>query len=286
MDAKQVDQLARQLSTRRTALGALLAGLLLPLEAAARKQGKGKQHNGHDKRHKKKKAGKGTDKGRTTAQAEPCWRAGACTVSKGSNVSQCDLAGYTAPDPLDCTRCNLSRANLRGADLTGVNFTRANLSGACLVDADFTGATFANNTNLYNAIFCNTRMPDGSINDSGCASGTNCCPTQSCVSNADCGPCGRCSSGRCAAVPNLSLACDGSPLRIVRAGVACTNTKHIGACVDGVCSCFGSVYDAASNQCRCTAENTATCLHFGSPCCEVEQVCTDGLGLVACIACP
>jgi hypothetical protein len=164
----------------------MLAGLLLPLDAVAR--GKGK-----------KRKSKGTEKKRATAQAEPCWRAGACIVSKGSNVSQCDLAGYIAPDPLDCTRCNLSRANLRGADLSGVNFTRANLSGACLIDADFTDATFANSTNLANAIFCRTIMPDGSSNNSGCDSATACCPI--CLDGAQCGNGQFCCNGTCANCP-------------------------------------------------------------------------------------
>jgi hypothetical protein len=193
MDAHHFDHLAKRLSSRRTALGGLLAGLLLPLEGSTRGKGKG-SGNGNQRKRKGKDRGKGHQ--RASAQEEPCWRAGACIVSKGSNVSQCDLAGYTAPDSLDCTRCNLSRANLRGADLTGVNFTRANLSGACLVNADFSGATFANNTNLYNAIFCNTTMPDGSVNNSGCDSGTACCPTI-CLSAADCDSGERCCQGNC-----------------------------------------------------------------------------------------
>ncbi len=278
MEDDRFDRLSKAIgANRRRVLGGLVASALLPLETTAR-----------GKNGKRTNKGPARGKHRVTAQAEPCWRAGACIVSKGSNVSQCDLAGSTAFTGLDCTRCNISRANLRGADLRGANLTRANLSGSCLVDANLSGAIVTNSTNLYNAIFCNTTMPDGSVNDSGCASGTACCPTQSCVSNADCGPCGRCSSGRCVAVPNLSVACDGSPLRMVGASVACTNTKNTGACVDGICSCFNSVYDAASNQCRCPAETTADCARIvpATPCCEVEQVCTDGLGLVACLACP
>ena len=132
---------------------------------STRTKGKGRGNG----KGKSKDKGKGKDKQRTNAQAEQCWRAGACIAKKGANVSQCDLAGYTAPPSLNCTGCNLSRANLRGATFSGTNFTKANLSGACLVDADFTGATFANTTNLSNAIFCNTTMPDGSVNDSGLA---------------------------------------------------------------------------------------------------------------------
>jgi hypothetical protein len=220
MDASRFDQLSKAIGTqRRTVLGGLLAGLLLPLEAAARKKGKDKQR-------------KDKDKQRTSAQAEPCWRAGACIVSKGSNVSQCDLAGYTAPDPLDCTRCNLSRANLRGADLTGVNFTRANLSGACLVDADLTGAVVTNSTNLYGAIFCNTTMPDGSVNDSGCGSVTACCP-------GTCFP--ACASGqRC---------------------VGGTCLAGQGTCLSGTSSCRSGIATCNANAgCRCEVSTEGTTL--------------------------
>ncbi len=185
MDGQHFDALARRISTRRTAIGGLLAGLtFLPIEAAARNKGKARKRTGKNKQ-------------RAKAQEEPCWRAGACSVSKGSNVSRCDLAGYHAPEDLDCTRCNLSRANLRGADLSGVDFTRANLSGACLVNADFTDATFTNSTNLYNAIFCNTTMPDGSVNDSGCGSGTPCCPTCSVGQLCESGCCNGFTCGAC-----------------------------------------------------------------------------------------
>jgi hypothetical protein len=240
MDGSRFDDLARQLSSRRNAIGGLVGGLLLPLEAAAR--GK-RKHKGKDRDR-----GKGRSRGqkRASAQAESCWRAGACIVSKGSNVSQCDLAGYVAPDGLDCTRCNLSRANLRGADLTGVNFTRANLSGACLVDADFTGATFANNTNLYNAIFCNTTMPDGSVNNSGCESGTPCCPicTPSCagrcggVSDGCGGACtGPCASGRtCLSNGTCAIPCPNSQTDCANAGCAanrCITTNQGPVCGGG-----------------------------------------------------
>lgn len=183
VDGTHFDDLAKRLSqarTRRFAIGGLLTGVLLPLDAAAR--------------------GKGKRRKRVQAQEEPCWRAGACIVSKGSNVSRCDLSGDTAPDGLDCTRCNLSRANLYQADFSGVDFTRANLSGACLVDADFRDATFANSTNLANAIFCRTTMPDGSLNNSGCGLGSSCCPTN-CGATETCGPNQYCCDGTCSNCP-------------------------------------------------------------------------------------
>ena len=82
----------------------------------------------------------------------------------------------------DCSGCDLSKANLTGAnlygaDLTGANLTKAILELAILEVADLTKAilTGANLTgaslhyaNLTGTIFCRTRMPDESINDSGC----------------------------------------------------------------------------------------------------------------------
>ena len=241
MDGRHFDDLARNLSSRRTAIGGLLAGLLLPVGAAARKKGK-------DQQRKRKGKGKGKDKQRVTAQAT-CWRAGACIPKKGSNVSQCDLAGYDAPDELNCTGCILSRANLRGADLTGVNFTRANLSGACLVNADFSDATFANNTNLYNAIFCNTKMPDGSINDSGCQSGTACCPTCDAAHLCESGCCNGLTCGAC---PAGSTCGGGNP-----------GTPGICGCTPGTCeslnACGPNVQDGCGGTLTCDPCEPETC---------------------------
>ena len=243
MDGRHFDALAKQVGSRRTAIGALLAGALFPLDAIARKKGKGTSRKG--------KAPK-----RARIQAEPCWRAGACIVSKGSNVSQCDLDGYTAPQSLDCTRCNLSRANLRDADLTGVNFTRANLSGACLVNADFTDATFANSTNLSNAIFCNTRMPNGSINNSGCGSGTACCQTT-------------CTAGTCESLnacgANVADGCGG----ILSCGTCGLTATPI--CASGTCVSCASV---CTTECGCAGLPNGTTQCFGDAILRCTDPCT------------
>ena len=55
-------------------------------------------------------------------------------------------------DTGNCVKCDLSGAHLRSINLKG-----ANLKGAVLVDA-----------RMYGAILCNTIMPDGSIDNSGC----------------------------------------------------------------------------------------------------------------------
>lgn len=315
MDPTRFDRLSRALAAhgpRRGLLallaalpvaGALLSGGRLPLVVTARgahpqlKKDKGKgndQHKGKGKEKAKKGKGNGNgkDQQRTTAQAEVCWRAGACSPKKGSNVSQCNLAGYTAPASLDCTRCNISRANLRAANLSGANLTAANLSGACLVDANLTDAIIANNTNLYGAIFCRTIVPDGSVNNSGCSSGTPCCPTcdagQPCASgccNTAAGACGACPSGstcgggnpgapgicgctsstcptgaNCGTIPNVcggTVSCGSCPFP----GQPCTNNV-CGTCVP---SCTGKACGAA-NDCGgiCTA-CSPTCLTGSCP---------------------
>ena len=163
-------QLTRGHALRGLAGGTLAAvlGAMLSADGATAKR-KQRKHRGRNDRQDPKRI--------HAQQEEPCWRAGACLPKKGSNVSRCNLHESTAFNGLDCTGCNVSRANLRGADARRANFTRANLSGSCLVDADFTGATFAKNTNLANAVFCRTTMPSGSVNNSGCGKGTRCCPT-------------------------------------------------------------------------------------------------------------
>ncbi len=84
-------------------------------------------------------------------------------------------------------RANLTGANLSGtalyrADLRDTNLTGANLSGASLGDAKLDGAnlscanlsgadlwgTHLHKANYTGAKFCNTTMPDGSINNSDC----------------------------------------------------------------------------------------------------------------------
>ena len=63
---------------------------------------------------------------------------------------------------------NLSGADLRRTNLSGANLSGTNLAGAYLFRANLSGATLEGARNLSDAIFCNTTMPDGTINDSGC----------------------------------------------------------------------------------------------------------------------
>jgi hypothetical protein len=66
-----------------------------------------------------------------------------------------------------CLECDLSGADLRGASLVGANLTGANLSGADLSNVNLNRADLSG-ANLYAAVLCQTRMPDGSIEDGDC----------------------------------------------------------------------------------------------------------------------
>lgn len=80
------------------------------------------------------------------------------------------------------THSEMHEANLEGADLRGAlmdytyligaNLRNANLDGAQMIfsdltDSDLTGASMEG-TAIRGIIFCNTTMPDGKINNSGC----------------------------------------------------------------------------------------------------------------------
>ncbi len=74
----------------------------------------------------------------------------------GANLTDANLSGA------NLTKAILSGANLTDANLSGANLTNAYLSGAILTGANLSGA------NLTDAEFCNTTMPNGSIDNSDC----------------------------------------------------------------------------------------------------------------------
>ena len=75
-------------------------------------------------------------------------------------------------DTKTCTKCDLKGADLRGTDLRWTNLTRTNLTGANLIGAELKWANLMG-ADLTKAIltktnFCETRMPDGTMNNSRC----------------------------------------------------------------------------------------------------------------------
>jgi uncharacterized protein YjbI with pentapeptide repeats len=84
----------------------------------------------------------------------------------GAQLNSANLTGANLTGA-SLGNAQLSSANLTGANLTDANLTGANLTGANLTGANLIGDTF-NGVNLAGAVFCNTTMPDRSVNYSGC----------------------------------------------------------------------------------------------------------------------
>lgn len=75
-------------------------------------------------------------------------------------------------DTGNCVKCDLSAAflrsiNLKGANLEFGNLWDARLEGSNLEGANLKGAVLVD-AGMYGTILCNTIMPDGSIDNSGC----------------------------------------------------------------------------------------------------------------------
>ena len=81
----------------------------------------------------------------------------------------CDLTGAYL------WKAELGESNLRGVDLRGAYLRGANLVGANFNNAKLNGADLKE-TNLQKAIFCNTTMPDGSINNNDCKKASQASP--------------------------------------------------------------------------------------------------------------
>jgi len=81
----------------------------------------------------------------------------------------CDLTGAYL------WKAELGESNLRGVDLRGAYLRGANLVGTNFNNAKLNGADLKE-TNLQKAIFCNTTMPDGSINNNDCKKASQASP--------------------------------------------------------------------------------------------------------------
>jgi hypothetical protein len=239
MDRSQFDALARLVSrttSRRGALAALLSVGMLGHDAAgllAKRR----------KRARKIKAQAG----------HRCYPSTNCSPGPGRDASNCAFAGSTNLRNLDARGSNLSKSNFTEADLRGADFRGANLSGACLVGADLTDARLGASVNLHNAVFCNTTMPDGTVDNSGCNRGTACCPI--------CHP---------ATCESLGLECGawpdgcGGEIQCGQCPLGDTPVCDAGTCVrcDALCDC-GACMTFATGDSTCDAGSFGEC---GDPC--------------------
>ena len=287
MDARHFDRLARALSTaasRRGALATLLTGILTPLlPALSAERGKDKDKDrarGSGKHARSRRRRQQRRRGRTRAQAVPatCFGSGACTSSPGAYLAKCDFGGSNALENANCKGCNLTSANLRKADASGAKLTNANLSKVCLVDADLTGANFTG-ANTSGAIFCRTRMPNGSINNSGCSKGTKCCQTCTPLGESGCSLGGSCCGG--GVCQNDTCVC---PAGLLQCGSACvapnTDLAHCGGC-GRAC---GEGQTCRNGVCTCDGSRCAGCCH-GTICLDGTSDAQCGAGGDACTAC-
>lgn len=170
MDREQFDALARRVWTRqsrRAAVATLLGAALLghaPAPTSAKLLAK------------RKRNGKKRKKGKKNTRNRPCYTNTDCIPGQGKDNAGCDFTFSTVFRDRDARGSHLGHSNLRGADLRGADLRGADLGGACLVGASLEGAKLGASVDLGGAIFCNTTMPDGTSNDSGCGQTTACCP--------------------------------------------------------------------------------------------------------------
>ena len=295
MDARHFDRLTRSLaagSSRRTVLAGLLAGILAPIVSVGARAAD--RHHG-----KRKHKGRGTDKGKshgrrrkTNAQAVParCFGSGACLPGPAAYLAKCDFTDSNVLENVNCTGCNLSDSSLLRADASGANFNKANLSRVCLVDADLTSATINASTNLLGAVFCRTKMPNGSINNSGCTKATGCCPTCVEPGNSGCNVGGCCAGNVCC----NNVCCQAGDVcntnKIPNA--CCTPVPNAVACANkcgpGVSDgCVGTYDcgDVCSNPtpiCSASTHTCEACTSNGQ--CGVDNVCCQGSCRTCCLA--
>ncbi len=239
MDRSQFDALTRLVSrttSRRGALAALLSVSVLGNDAV-----------GLLAKRKKRR-------GRVNAQAaDRCYPGKNCNPGPGRITSRCDFSSSTLFRNLDVRGAALSKSNFTEADLRGADFRGADLSGSCFVGADLTGARLGASVNLHRTIFCNTTMPDGSINVSDCDRGTACCPT--CLP-ATCETLGL----ECGAWPD---GCGGG-LECGRCPLGDTPACDAGTCVrcEALCTC-GECLTFATGDTECIVADFGEC---GDPC--------------------
>jgi hypothetical protein len=297
----------------------------------AERRGKGKGKGKGKKKNKKKPGGSSPD--------NCCGTRSCATPEAGSLHDGCDHAGedFAGRDlrgaqfeGIDGRETRFVGADLRGAHLSGAclqgaSFRRARLHGAlfgeaCLFEADLTGADLGGESAVFNgALFCNTRMPDGRINDRDCDQATPCCqreaqPGPTCQTNNDCAdeecsPCQTavCQGGSCACMavadgPDPSGQCGGDPSGHCCEGVCCQGTANqcnlAGLCCapncagrecgpdgcgrGGTCGpdCPPNAECDDDGQCRGTTPCTAQSCPDG--CCDANGVCRAGTSDAQC----
>jgi hypothetical protein len=281
------------------------------------------ERRGKTGKRRKKKRGRGNGSGPSEPPPAACCGTKSCPDPEpGSTRSECDYAGqsFAGQDHdgstfrgIDGRGATFNQTDNHGsvfaeACLQGARFRRARLDGstwgdACLFGADFAGADLGDDLTLFdNALFCNTVMPDGSVNDRDCGRATACCrreaePGPACQAAADCAdqPCRTktCQNGTCAydevftgPSPNAlcTFCCDGdcclSPANQCNTQNSCCAPN----CEGRVCGPDGCGGGGTCGPCsvqagrRCTAAGQCVCDSRSCPdgCCDANKDCWPG----------
>jgi hypothetical protein len=291
MDHESFDRFVRLLGgsgSRRTALGALLAGALggTAVDAAAKGKGKGKgRHKDRDRKRDqrrdkaKQRQGESGESPAVSTQAADCF-----SIGPSSNMNGCDFSG------MDLSGRDLSGSSMRGTKFTSANLCGANLSSSTLTNADFRGANLtraalkssACRGALFDAAttFCQTRTCTGTVRSDDCPgvpADNVCCSTGDCAERTC--RAGTCHGERCAYAtqpdgqagtlcPAPGQCCDGGCCAEGQTccGETCTNTKTD----DDNCGTCGNACPTGS-----TCQNGA-CSEPPPICIEALQACVPG----------
>jgi uncharacterized protein YjbI with pentapeptide repeats len=238
MDEHAFDRMTRLFGahrSRRGAMGTLLgvAALGAAETAGAKRRGKGRS-------------------ARKRAQAEALAGYRNCPLSSigpGKNLSGCDFFDRDLRGK-NFSATNSSRSTFAGANLCGVPLRAANLGNTTFASANLTRAdlrgTNLSTANTTGAVFCQTRMPNGTLNNADC-------PAQPCCSDAECGANTVCTDAGCVC-PSGSQCCANSDCQPEQCKIAactgnqCTYTNApdgtkcafgLGVCAAGHCFIIG-----------------------------------------------
>lgn len=245
MDGTRFDRLARAVGARRSrrqmAAGLLATvGTVLAAGPAERLLGPATAEAAPKRRRRGKR--KATIQAEAQAGLRDCPRPG-----PGQNLSKCDFTGQNLAGKnlrgANLSGALLAYANLCSADLRGANLHKTNLTHAYLTRADFRG-TKLSSAILEDAEFCQTRLPNGKLDNRDCPPHAEdiCCNDTECAAGTTCqsGVCGGPPPGasRCVALGNI---CDATTLfgdpccGYNTGGVACTLTivPGVGTCQIG-----------------------------------------------------
>jgi hypothetical protein len=263
MEKARFDTITRHFArkgSRRMALSLLAGSALLQLDPAA-----SLAKNNRSRRRKRKQRRRKQNDNAGVPPAS-CYPSTSCLIGPGSDLERCNFLRSTGFRGADLRGSKLAKANLSQIDAMGADFQGADLGGACIVESSLFEAKLEG-ADLKGAIICNTIMPDGSFNTSGCAQATTCCPV---CPTGDCPPQ---AGGICAPLGNACSLPFGNPCC---ANTSCTRpvpSKYffLTICMSKSCDTTAQCASRFPNQdVVCEAAGLADCPQLVDKCCKTK----------------